>query len=100
MLNKLRKNYFFIIISFLILYFIFNLLNGDRGLISLFQKKNILINLIDKNISLTQSIDDLKLKNSLLKDNIDLDFIEILIRDKFIFGKSNEKIYIIEDYEN
>ena len=100
MLNKLRKNYFFIIISFLILYFIFNLLNGDRGLISLFQKKNILNNLIDKNISLTQSIDDLKLKNSLLKDNIDLDFIEILIRDKFIFGKSNEKIYIIEDYEN
>ena len=100
MLNKLRKNYFFIIISFLILYFIFNLLNGDRGLISLFQKKNILNNLIDKNISLTQSIDDLKLKNSLLKDNIDLDFIEILIRDKFIFGKSNEKIYIIKDYEN
>ena len=76
------------------------MLNGDRGLISLFQKKNILNNLIDKNISLTQSIDDLKLKNSLLKDNIDLDFIEILIRDKFIFGKSNEKIYIIEDYEN
>ena len=100
MLDKLKKNYFFIIISFLILYFIFNLLNGDRGLISLFQKKNILNNLIDKNISLTQSIDDLKLKNSLLKDNIDLDFIEILIRDKFIFGKSNEKIYIIKDYEN
>ena len=78
----------------------FNLLNGDRGLISLFQKKNVLNNLIEKNINLTESINDLKLKNSLLKDDIDLDFIEILIRDKFIFGKLNEKIYIIEDYEN
>ena len=78
----------------------FNLLNGDRGLISLFQKKNVLNNLIEKNINLTKSINDLKLKNSLLKDDIDLDFIEILIRDKFIFGKLNEKIYIIEDYEN
>ena len=100
MLYKLKKNYFLIIISFLILYFMFNLLNGDRGLISLFQKKNVLNNLIEKNINLTESINDLKLKNSLLKDNIDLDFIEILIRDKFIFGKSNEKIYIIEDHEN
>ena len=78
----------------------FNLLNGDRGLISLFQKKNVLNNLIEKNINLTESINDLKLKNSLLKDDIDLDLIEILIRDKFIFGKLNEKIYIIEDYEN
>ena len=100
MLYKFKKNYFLIIISFLILYFMFNLLNGDRGLISLFQKKNVLNNLIEKNINLTKSINDLKLKNSLLKDDIDLDFIEILIRDKFIFGKLNEKIYIIEDYEN
>ncbi len=100
MFKKLKKNYFVLIISFLILYFLFNLLNGERGLISLFQKKNILKGLNEKKIELSIKINDLELKNSLLKENIDLDFIEILIRDKFIFGKPNEKIYISKDYEN
>tara|TARA_B100000941_G_scaffold77598_1_gene52959 strand:- start:1121 stop:1423 length:303 start_codon:yes stop_codon:yes gene_type:complete len=100
MFKKLKKNYFVLIISFLILYFLFNLLNGERGLISLFQKKNILKDLNEKKIELSIKINDLELKNSLLKENIDLDFIEILIRDKFIFGKPNEKIYIKKDYEN
>ena len=39
---------------------------------------------------------NLEHKNSLLNEKLDLDFIEILIRDKFIFGKSGEKIYMIE----
>jgi hypothetical protein len=36
-------------------------------------------------------------KNSLLTDNIDLDFIEILIREKFLFGKKGETTYIVKD---
>jgi len=40
----------------------------------------------------------LERKNSLLSNNIDLDFIEILIREKFLFGKPGETIYIIKDY--
>ena len=38
--------------------------------------------------------------NSLLSDNLDLDYIETLIRERFLFGKKNEKIYIIEKNEN
>ena len=40
------------------------------------------------------------LVNSLLSDNLDLDFVEILIRDKFLYGKKNETTYIIENDEN
>ena len=44
---------------------------------------------------LRNKIQDLEHKNSLLTENIDLDFIEILIRDKFLFGKEGETTYII-----
>jgi len=45
MLGKLKKNYFLLISTFLILYFFFNLLDGERGLFSYFKKKEILVNL-------------------------------------------------------
>ena len=45
MLNKIKKNYFLFISTFLILYFFFNLLGGERGLFSYFKKKEILISL-------------------------------------------------------
>ena len=41
-------------------------------------------------------IQELEHQNSLLTENIDLDFIEILIRDKFLFGKEGETTYIIK----
>ena len=97
MLNKLKKNYFIIISFFLILYFFTNLLSGDRGLFSYFEKKDQLSKLEKKEMLLTKKIEDLTFKNSLLSDNLDLDFIEILIREKFLFGKKGEKIYIIKD---
>ena len=97
MLNKLKKNYFIIVSFFLILYFFTNLLSGDRGLFSYFEKKDQLSKLEKEEILLTKKIEDLTFKNSLLSDNLDLDFIEILIREKFLFGKKGEKIYIIKD---
>ena len=97
MLNKLKKNYFIIISFFLILYFFTNLLSGDRGLFSYFEKKDQLSKLEKEEILLSKKIEDLTFKNSLLSDNLDLDFIEILIREKFLFGKKGEKIYLIKD---
>jgi cell division protein FtsB len=94
MLVNIKKNYFILIYTFLLLYFIFNLFDGERGLISYFKKKNILIELNDKKINLSNKIKNLENKNSLLTDNLDLDYIEILIREKFLFGKDGEKIYI------
>jgi len=97
MLLKIKKNYFIIIITFLFLYFFFNLLDGERGLVSYFEKKKILKNLNYKKFSLTEKIEDLEHNNSLFTTNIDLDYIEILIREKFLFGKRGDKIYIIQE---
>ena len=100
MLAKLKKNYFLLISTFLFLYFFLNLLDGERGLISYFEKKNILNDLKNEKIKIINNIDELKIKNSLLTDNLDLDYIEILIRQKFLFGKEGEKIYLIKNNEN
>ena len=97
MLDKLKKNYFLLIVTFLFIYFFFNLLDGERGLISNLEKKEIYNELIIKENNLKIKIKDLEHKNSLLTDNIDLDFIEILIREKFLFGKSGETTYIINE---
>ncbi len=96
MLEKLKKNYFILIITFLFIYFFFNLLDGDRGLISYMEKKDIYEQLKNDQITLNNKIEDLEHKNSLLTENIDLDFIEILIREKFLFGKEGETTYIIK----
>ena len=100
MLEKLKKNYFILIITFLFIYFFFNLLDGDRGLISYMEKKDIYEQLKNDQITLNSKIEDLEHKNSLLTENIDLDFIEILIREKFLFGKEGETTYIIKHNEN
>ena len=97
MLKKLKNNYFTIISTFLILYFFFNLLSGERGLVSYFEKKQILNKLQKEELLITKQISYLEFKNSLLSDNLDLDYIEILIRQRFLYGKKNEIIYIMKD---
>ena len=99
MLQRLKKNYFLLFSIFFILYFFFNLLSGERGLISYFEKKQILIDLKQEELLITREIKDLDFKNSLLSDNLDLDYIETLIRERFLFGKKNETIYIIKKDE-
>ena len=97
MLQRLKKNYFLPISIFLIIYFFFNLLSGERGLISYYEKKQILNDLKIKQLSLINQINDLDFKNSLLSDNLDLDYVETLIRERFLFGKKNETIYILKN---
>ena len=100
MLKIIKKNFFLSISTFLILYFLFNLFDGERGLLSYLKKKQSLINLQNKELLLSNKIKNLESKNSLLTDNLDLDFIEILIREKFLFGKKEESLYIIKKNEN
>ena len=97
MLQRLKKNYFLLVSTFLILYFFFNLLSGQRGLISYFEKKQFLSDLKQEELLIIREIKDLDFKNSLLSDNLDLDYIETLIRERFLFGKKNETIYIIKN---
>jgi len=100
MLNKLKKNYFLLISTFLILYFFFNLLDGERGFFSYFKKQEILINLLNEKADLSNKIKDLEFKNSLLSNKLDLDYVETLIREKFLFGKEGETLYIIKKNDN
>ena len=96
MLQKIKKNYFIYISTFLIIYFFFNLLDGERGLISYIQKKDILTDLKSKKIKLEVDNKNLENKIDILGDNLDLDYVEILIREKFMFGKKDEEIFILE----
>ena len=100
MFGKLKKNYFLLTSTFLILYFFFNLLEGERGLFSFFKKKEILISLQDEKANLLFKIKDFDFKNSLLSNKLDLDYIETLIREKFLFGKEGETLYIIKNNDN
>ena len=38
--------------------------------------------------------------NSLLNDKLDLDYVETLIREKFLFGKEGETLYLIKENDN
>ena len=100
MLKKIKNNYFILVSIFLILYFLVNLLSGERGLFSYYEKKEILEGLKLEEANLINKINDLDFKNSLLSDNLDLDYIEVLIREKFLFGKKGETIYIIKSNDN
>ena len=84
----------------MILYFGFNLVSGERGLISYIEKKELLSNLKNEELILINKIEDMDHKNSLLSTNLDLDYIETLIRERFLFGKEGETIYIIKNDEN
>ena len=99
MLRLIKRNYFLLISVFLIFYFSFNLVSGERGLFSYIEKKELLSNLKKEELTLTSKIEDTDHKNSLLSTNLDLDYIETLIRERFLFGKKNETIYIIKKDE-
>jgi len=99
MLRLIKRNYFLLISVFLIFYFAFNLVSGERGLFSYIEKKELLSNLKKEELTLTSKIEVMDHKNSLLSTNLDLDYIETLIRERFLFGKKNETIYIIKKDE-
>ena len=99
MLRLIKRNYFLLISVFFILYFGFNFVSGERGLFSYIEKKELLSSLKKEELSLSSKIEDIDHKNSLLSTNLDLDYIETLIRERFLFGKKDETIYIIKTDE-
>ena len=96
MLTLIKKNFFLLISIFLIFYFSFNLVSGERGLFSYIEKKALLSNLKNQELTLINNINEIDHQNSLLTTNLDLDYIETLIRERFLFGKENETLYIIK----
>ena len=90
----INKRKFTLISIFLFLYVVLNLLDGERGLISYYEKQKIIEQLFQEEKSLTLQLDLVEKKNMLLTGIIDTDYLEILYRKKFMVGKINEKIYI------
>ena len=76
------------------LFVITNLFDGERGLISYYDKKNTIEQLFHKNQAFIDQLDSVEKKNNLLTDVVDVDYLETLYRKKFIVGKTNEKVYI------
>ena len=90
----LKKNYFLLVSTFFFIYIAFNFLDGERGLFSYLEKKEIYNQKIQKKSNLVAELNDVEKKILLLTENIDLDYLEILYREKFFYGKPNEKVYL------
>jgi len=92
--ETINKKKFTLISIFLFLYVMLNLFDGERGLISYYEKQKRIEQLFQQKELLVLQLDSVEKKNSLLTDIIDTDYLETLYREKFMFGKINEKIYI------
>ena len=89
----INQKKFTLIIIFLFLYVLINLLDGQRGLISYYEKQKIKEKLNEEKNTLSIKLATVEKKNMLLTDKVDLDYLETLYRQKFMVGKSNEHIY-------
>ena len=90
----INKKKFSLISILLFLYVMLNLLDGERGLISYYEKQKRIEQLVQEKELLVLKLDSIEKKNSLLTDIIDTDYLETLYRKKFMVGKINEEIYI------
>ena len=93
-LQIINKKKITLISIFLFLYLILNLLDGERGLISYFEKKNIINNLSLEKKLLIKKVNLIEKKNNMLTDVIDLDYLETVYREKFMVGKKSEKVFV------
>ena len=89
----INQKKFTLIAVFLFLYVLINLLDGQRGLISYYEKQKIKQQLIEEEKVLSIKLAKVENKNKLLTDKVDLDYLEMIYREKFMVGKSNEYIY-------
>ena len=91
LIESLKKKKFVLFNIFFTLYIGINLIGGERGLISYFDKKKIYEELEIKNKVLTSELKDLENKISLVKNN-DPDYLDTLYREKFRYGTKDEII--------
>ena len=99
-LFRLKENLKIIILIILFLYILINLFGGQRGLFSYIEKREVLKNLQFEERQMLKKIQEIELKNTLLSEKLDYDYIDMLIRDKLMLGKEGETTYIINDNES
>jgi len=93
LIKIINEKKFTLISLSLLLYVMLNLFDGERGLISYYEKQKIKEQLIKEKKLLSAQLKSIEKKNSLLTDVVDLDYLEIIYREKFMVGKSDEIIY-------
>ena len=96
---RLKENLKTIILTILFLYILINLFGGQRGLFSYIEKREVLKNLQFEERQMLKKIKEIELKNTLLSEKLDYDYIDMLIRDKLMLGKKGETTYIVVDNE-
>ena len=94
LLRIINRKKFILISTSLFIYVMLNLIDGERGLISYFEKKNIIANLSKKENILSKKLNLIEKKNTMLTDVIDIDFLETIYRKKFMVGKKEEKVFV------
>ena len=99
-LFRLKENLKIIILIILFLYILINLFGGQRGLFSYIEKREVLKNLQFEERQMLKKIQEIELKNTILSEKLDYDYIDMLIRDKLMLGKEGETTYIINDNES
>ena len=95
LLESLKKKKILLLNTFLTLYVGTNLIGGERGLVSYFEKKKIQNQLVQKEQKLKREINTLKKKINLITNN-DLDFLDMLYREKLKYGTKDEIIIKIK----
>ena len=90
-IESLKKRKLILFNILLTLYVVTNLISGERGLVSYFEKKNTHQELISKKTVINEELQDLKLKIRLISNN-DLDFLDMLYREKLRYGTKDEII--------
>ncbi len=89
--ESFKKKKLILLNIFLTLYVGINLIGGERGLVSYFEKEKRYIELIEKEMNLNNELNDLKKKIKLITSN-DLDYLDMLYREKFRYGTKDEII--------
>ena len=91
LIERLKKKKFLLFNIFFTLYIGINLIGGERGLISYFEKKSTYEKLIEEEKVLTAKLKNLDHKISLINKN-DPDYLDILYRQKLNFVTEDEII--------
>ena len=89
LIESFKKKKLILFNIFLTLYVGINLVGGERGLVSYFEKKKIHEELTQKEAVLNEDLRDLKHKIELIKNN-DLDYLDMLYREKLRYGTKDE----------
>ena len=97
LIESLRKKKFILLNIFLFLYIGINLIGGERGLVSYYDKKKIQNQLVIEEKNLSEKLADYEKKNKLLSTKLDLDYIDQIYREKLKYGKKNEIIIKLND---